>query len=105
MSLFPHTDPKEQAISAVSAAIGVMKALDFMRESGFDVRKLALIALSYFGCQAVETGIGINTGKTIIGIVGTETRMEPTALGDAVNLASRTEALCKKYSSPLPETY
>jgi adenylate cyclase len=58
-----------------------MKALDFMRETGF---------------EAVDTGIGINTGKTIIGIVGTETRMEPTALGDAVNLASRTEALCKK---------
>lgn len=84
MGLFPHTDTKEQAISSVSAAIGVMKALDFMRESGFD---------------AVETGIGINTGKTIIGIVGTETRMEPTALGDAVNLASRTEALCKKYGT------
>ncbi|EGG14599.1 adenylyl cyclase [Cavenderia fasciculata] len=86
MAIFPHTDVQEQAISAVKAAIGMMKSLDFMSESGF--------RFNY-----VETGIGINTGRTIIGIVGTETRMEPTALGDAVNLASRTEPLCKEYGS------
>ncbi|GAM21179.1 hypothetical protein SAMD00019534_043540 [Acytostelium subglobosum LB1] len=86
MAIFPHNDIREQAISAVKAAIGMMKSLDFMAESGFRFK-------------SVETGIGINTGKTIIGIVGTETRMEPTALGDPVNLASRTEPLCKEYGS------
>eukprot|EP01113_Clastostelium_recurvatum_P035260 TRINITY_DN4894_c0_g1_i5.p1 TRINITY_DN4894_c0_g1~~TRINITY_DN4894_c0_g1_i5.p1 ORF type:complete len:1373 (+),score=353.06 TRINITY_DN4894_c0_g1_i5:251-4120(+) len=84
MAIFPHPGLMDQASAAVSAAVGMMKSLDFMRESGFD---------------AVESGIGINTGKTIVGIVGTETRMEPTALGDAVNLASRTEALCKQYGA------
>jgi len=86
MAIFPNNDMKEQAISAVKAAVGMMKSLDFMSVSGFRF-------------SSVETGIGINTGKTIIGIVGTETRMEPTALGDAVNLASRTEQLCKEYQS------
>ncbi|EFA76063.1 adenylyl cyclase [Heterostelium album PN500] len=86
MAIFPHSDIQEQAIAAVKAAIGMMRSLDFMSESGFRFK-------------SVETGIGINTGKTIIGIVGTETRMEPTALGDAVNLASRTEPLCKEYGS------
>lgn len=84
MCLFAHQSADEQSIAAVNCAVSLLKNLDFMKKNGF---------------MAVETGIGINTGRSIIGLVGTETRMEPTVLGDAVNLASRLESLCKVYHS------
>jgi class 3 adenylate cyclase len=84
MAIFAHQNGQEQATAAVRAAVRMMQALDFRNNSDY---------------LRVETGIGINTGKTIMGVVGTETRMQPTVLGDAVNLASRTESLCKKYGA------
>jgi class 3 adenylate cyclase len=84
MCIFAKPDPVEQTLGAVNCAVRMMRNLDFMAESGFN---------------PTETGIGINTGRTIVGILGTETRMAPTALGDTVNLASRTESLCKRYGA------
>lgn len=43
----------------------------------------------------IELAIGINTGDAVIGNIGSDTRMEYTAIGSAVNTAARLEALAR----------
>ena len=44
----------------------------------------------------VEIGVGVNTGYAVIGNMGSDTRFDYTAIGDAVNLAARLESSTKE---------
>jgi adenylate cyclase len=76
--------PAKDAFNCVKAALMMRSALwRFNQNRGGD-RK-----------PRIRIGCGINTGDVVAGQIGSSRRMEYTVIGDAVNLASRTEALNK----------
>jgi len=54
------------------------------------------------GDGAIELGIGLHAGDAFCGVVGDETRLEFTVLGDTVNIAARLEQETKAVARRLP---
>ncbi len=85
MALFP-----ESVTDAVLAAVEMQKELDRYNEEQ-----------NQAGAPIIDIGVGINTGRMMLGTLGEADRMEGSVISDAVNLASRLEALTKRYGSKI----
>jgi adenylate cyclase len=81
----PLDDP-QHALHAVEAAIEMAEVLQAFKlelgdkDADFDV------------------GIGVHSGTAVVGLIGPQQKLEYTAIGDTVNLASRIESLTKGVS-------
>ena len=81
---------KQDAICAVRAALGIRTALATLRQR-----------LQAQGLPPLFNGIGISYGNLVVGNVGSPQRLEYTAIGDTVNVASRIEGLTKVVGTDL----
>ena len=51
------------------------------------------------GFEAIEIGIGLHCDELMLGVIGSEDRMQGAVVADAVNLAARIEGLNRMYGS------
>ena len=80
----------DHADRALAAAFDMRRRLDALNTE-----------LSVQGLAPLAIGIGIHTGEAILGNIGSEKKLDYTAIGDNVNLASRLEGLTKQYDCPI----
>lgn len=89
-------DQPDHAERACQAALQIMARMDALNSAW---RQDAQAAGRTF--DDVRIGIGVNTGECCVGNLGSERRFDYSAIGDAVNIASRLEGLSKMYGLTL----
>jgi adenylate cyclase len=85
MALFGIDDQPDAALSAVRAGLDMLEAVERLRPY-----------LENAYCRSFRIGIGIHFGEVVIGSIGHDQTRRMTAIGDAVNFASRIESANKQ---------
>ncbi|HTL78594.1 MAG TPA: adenylate/guanylate cyclase domain-containing protein [Candidatus Babeliales bacterium] len=94
MAIFGAGDSgSNHAGDAVSSGCEILRAVKQLNEE--------LVAK---GRAPIQIGIGIHSGPAIVGSVGSPQRLEFTAMGNTVNIASRIQGLTKIVGRPLVVT-
>jgi len=84
MAIFGVDDPANATFNAVRAGLEMLRAVEDMQpyfETQFKTR--------------LRIGVGVHYGEVVLGAIGTGERRRLTAIGDAVNVASRVESANK----------
>ncbi len=82
MAFFGAPEPQaDHADRAVAVAMGMLARLETLN-------------FNHFWQEPLELRIAINSGKAVVGDVGSSQRVEYTALGATINLAARMEGVC-----------
>lgn len=85
MAFFGVDDPANAILNAVRAGLDMLRAVEDMQP--------------YFEAQFktnFRIGVGVHYGEAVLGAIGTGERRRLTAIGDAVNVASRVESANKE---------
>ena len=87
----PLDDPDQEAhaCAAALAMIARMEALNALRKAEAESGGHPVLP--------IDIGIGINTGRCVVGNMGSSLRFDYSVLGDPVNVASRLEGQSKSY--------
>jgi class 3 adenylate cyclase len=80
----PSKEGRHHAVHAVRAATAMQDRIGTLMQD-FTAK----------GYPVFEIGIGINTGETVVGNVGSKNRMDYTVIGDTVNVAARLEQMAE----------
>lgn len=114
---------EQDAVSAIKATVAMRYALmKYNKDAEIFTNKHAKEPLAKYKPH-IRIGCGLNSGRATVGFMGSKEKMEFTSIGDAVNLASRTESsnkpcgtdilitqdtydiLCKNYIRCLENSY
>jgi adenylate cyclase len=91
MAIFGAGESKSNhAQDAVTAGREILLAVDALNRDLFARSR-----------EPLRIGIGIHSGPAIVGSIGSPQRLEFTAIGNTVNVASRIESLTKKVGKPM----
>jgi adenylate cyclase len=88
MIIFGAKDDKDHPLSALKAAIEMKQQVSLLSDKWFKDQQ-----------RKFEIAVGITTGEVVLGFINDGNRIQYTAIGDTVNVASRLQDVSKAHDS------